>query len=200
MSYKNEKDKKKYMTKYYNKNWTKFSQQNKKYYLSHKEQILNYQKEYRQNHKQKILQYLKNWRKYNKKYSQDYNQTHKKEKAKYERQRSLKDINYKLSRYLRTRIYITLKNNYKSKSTQQLLGCAIEYFKNYIEQQFTSKMTWKNYSRFGWHIDHIKPCASFDLSKSSEQQKCFHYTNLRPLWWKENLSRPKNKFKNIMEE
>ena len=48
-------------------------------------------------------------------------------------------------------------------------------------------MTWDNYGRSGWVIDHIRPCASFNLSKSSEQKKCFHYSNLQPLWEEDNL-------------
>jgi hypothetical protein len=50
-------------------------------------------------------------------------------------------------------------------------------------------MTWQNYGYYGWHIDHIKPCASFDLRKPSEQRKCFHYSNLQPLWAKDNLQK-----------
>ena len=50
-------------------------------------------------------------------------------------------------------------------------------------------MTWQNWNKNGWHIDHIKQCCTFDLSKPEEQKECFHYTNLRPLWANENLSR-----------
>jgi desulfoferrodoxin (superoxide reductase-like protein) len=56
-----------------------------------------------------------------------------------------------------------------------------------LEKQFKLGMNWDNYGRSGWHIDHIKPCASFDLTKKEEQLKCFHYTNLQPLWARENL-------------
>lgn len=50
-------------------------------------------------------------------------------------------------------------------------------------------MTWDNWNFKGWHIDHIIPCSSFNLNNLEEQKKCFHYTNLQPLWWWENLSK-----------
>ncbi len=46
-------------------------------------------------------------------------------------------------------------------------------------------MTWDNYGE--WHIDHIKPCALFDFTKEEQQRECFHYTNLQPLWAKDNM-------------
>ena len=48
-------------------------------------------------------------------------------------------------------------------------------------------MTWKNYGRNGWHIDHILPCSSFDLTDPEQRRKCFHYTNLQPLWEIDNI-------------
>ena len=77
----------------------------------------------------------------------------------------------------------------KSNGTFKLLGCDIDFFIKYIETKFEEGMTWENYGRNGWHIDHIIPCASFDLTKIENQQKCFHYTNLQPLWWFDNISK-----------
>jgi len=57
----------------------------------------------------------------------------------------------------------------------------MEEFKQYLASKFTERMNWENYGRKGWHIDHIKPCVSFDLSDPEQQKQCFHYTNLQPL-------------------
>lgn len=62
----------------------------------------------------------------------------------------------------------------------ELLGCTLEEFKSHIEKQFDDKMTWENYGAY-WHVDHIIPCASFDLTKEDDQRRCFHYTNMQPL-------------------
>jgi hypothetical protein len=98
-------------------------------------------------------------------------------------------IECKILDNLRKRINNAIKNNYKSIFTMQLIGCSIDQLKKYLELKFKSGMNWNNYGKYGWHIDHIRPCASFDLTKSSEQKRCFHYTNLQPLWAKENLSK-----------
>jgi len=66
-----------------------------------------------------------------------------------------------------------------------LIGESPQFVKNYLTLKFTDGMSWENHGK--WHIDHIKPCCSFDLTKPEEQQKCFHYTNLQPLWAKDNL-------------
>jgi len=90
---------------------------------------------------------------------------------------------------LRHRIYLALKGICKSKSTIKLLGCSLDEFKSYYESKFTSGMNWAKVMNGEIHCDHIIPCASFDLTQPSEQHKCFHYTNLQPLWAKENLSK-----------
>lgn len=99
------------------------------------------------------------------------------------------DINYKMRENLRRRVNLALKGLNKSKSTMELLGCTIEEFKIYISNKFDSQMSWDNYGIYGWHIDHIIPCSSFDLTDPKQQKICFHYTNLQPLWAIENLQK-----------
>jgi len=100
---------------------------------------------------------------------------------------------------MRSRLYTALKKNHKSASTLQLVGCSIQQLKEYLEKQFQKGMSWNNNNKKGWEIDHIIPCELFDLSKKSEQKKCFHYTNLQPLWAKKhkqkhvNLKKGRNK-------
>ncbi len=68
-----------------------------------------------------------------------------------------------------------------------LIGCSIEHLKNHLEVQFDDGMSWANYGL--WHVDHILPCALFDLSKEEEQKLCFCFENLQPLWKFDNWSK-----------
>lgn len=95
------------------------------------------------------------------------------------------DIHFRIRSSIQARIRSAVKNNYKYYHTDELLGCSIKELKEHLENQFTSGMSWDNYGQ--WHIDHIVPCAVFDLSKASEQKKCFHYSNLQPLWKADNI-------------
>jgi hypothetical protein len=83
------------------------------------------------------------------------------------------------------RINSALKGEGKTYTTTYYLGCSAEYLKEYLESQFFGGMSWANYGE--WHIDHIRPCCSFDLTNREEQLKCFHYTNLQPLWAADNI-------------
>lgn len=66
-------------------------------------------------------------------------------------------------------------------------GCSSDFMRAHIQKQFTKGMTWDNYGE--WHIDHIMPCAQFDLSNQMHADICFNWQNLRPLWAEENLSK-----------
>jgi len=78
------------------------------------------------------------------------------------------------------RIWRALKCNMRSKKTMELIGCSVDNLKAHLESKFVDGMDWGNYGK--WHVDHIMPCASFDLSNGDQQRECFHYSNLQPLW------------------
>lgn len=94
---------------------------------------------------------------------------------------------YILPRILRVRFLRAISQQYKSTSVINLVGCSMEFLRAYLESKFLPGMNWENRGMKGWHIDHIIPCAAFDLTKLEDQQKCFHYTNLQPLWARDNL-------------
>lgn len=119
--------------------------------------------EYRKQNRDHIRQYKKSW----------------------EQNRANTHPEYKIRKSLRTRIYHAVKNGFKTDKTMRLIGCSLEYFIAYLESKFQDGMTLENYGE--WHIDHIRPCASFDLTNPDQQRQCFHYTNLQPLWAKDNL-------------
>ena len=109
------------------------------------------------------------------------------------KERMKTDLNYRFTTRIRNQIYDKIKNGSGKRYTKsiELLGCSVEDTRRHIESLWLPGMSWDNYGIAGWHIDHIQPCCTFDLTDLEQQKKCFHYTNLRPLWAKDNLRRPK---------
>jgi hypothetical protein len=166
----------------------------KTWYKENKEEISKQHKEYRDNNKEKITKRIKEWNKNNKvkiaKQAKIRNARRDKQKmSKVNKNRRQNDMNFRMKGNLRTRIYNALKGETKSLSTMFLIGCEADYLMYHLQSQFTKGMSWDNYGRVGWVVDHIKPCALFDLSKKSEQLLCFNYTNLQPLWEEDNLKK-----------
>ena len=122
-----------------------------------------------------------------------YRETNKEKVRLQERMRDGKkrqtNINYKLSKGLRTRLWSAIKDNQKTGSAVKDLGCSIDELKSYLEFKFLPDMSWDNYGQYGWHIDHIKPLSSFNLTDRKQLLEACHYTNLQPLWAKDNLSK-----------
>jgi hypothetical protein len=109
-----------------------------------------------------------------------------KDSVNYYNKRRKIDNNFRLKINLRSRLTKAINSKNKSNNTMVLLGIPnIEFLWKHLEKTFKEGMTRENYGK--WHVDHIIPCSSFDLSKPEEQSKCFHYSNLQALWAKENL-------------
>lgn len=93
------------------------------------------------------------------------------------------------------KVIVRLKKGIKYCSPIKLIGCSLDELREYIELGFLDGMTWSNHGNGDgkWNIDHITPLHMFDLFKLEEQEKAFHYTNLRPIWSIDNFKRPENK-------
>lgn len=191
----------------YKNNPNKYKEQRKDWANRNPDKIKKYKKDEYSRNKEYILREQKKWVKANREHVRNYQNKYQREvyrkgdtykkrrdRTKNERNRYMRDwhknnndVNYKLRRNLRSRLYHALKSSSKSGSSIKLLGCSIEEFRKYMESKFRSGMTWDNYSK--WHIDHIIPLSWFNLEDIEQLKKAAHYTNLQPLWAEENLSK-----------
>jgi hypothetical protein len=160
------------------------------------------QLEYRKKNRDKARKTTKAWREANLVRSRANVRRWRKENIEYARAKEIEykknrlktDPAYKIACLLRTRILQILDGVPKSGHTIELIGCKPQELKKYLESKFRPGMNWDNHG-FGddkWHIDHIKPCNSFNLLNPEEQKACFNYKNLQPLWQHENLSKGSN--------
>lgn len=94
---------------------------------------------------------------------------------------------YRMIVQIRNRLKKTLDR--KLGNIEPIIGCSPAYLQLHLESQFQPGMTWDNHGQFGWHIDHIIPLSSFDLTDEEQLKKACHYTNLQPLWWQDNLKK-----------
>lgn len=103
------------------------------------------------------------------------------------------DPKFKVTRLLRARLRLLVKRKggEKSASTMTLAGCTLPFLLWHLESLFQDGMTWENHGMGPgfWNIDHVRPCASFDLTNSAHQAECFHFSNLQPLWYEDNAAK-----------
>ena len=177
--YENNKDYfKKLSTEYYYKNIEKVKEQRNVYYKNNSETIIKKKKEFYKNNSEKI-----------KKNRKEYCKNNIENIRKYYNERRNSDPLFKLSDNIRSRIRVFLKskNIKKNNKTFNIVGCIPEFLKEYIEKKFTEGMSWNNQGKYGWHIDHIIPLSS--AKNEEEIYNLCHYTNLQPLWSKDNLTK-----------
>lgn len=171
---------------------------------SHKEETREYQREYQKRYRQLHPEKMKQL--YKKRYKN--NPTFHKESCKEWRMKNPEKANecqrtycaykrktdprFRIAETCRGRIRRAIEKITKGKGrkhfhSMELLGCTLDELRLHLEQRWAEGMSWSNYGYNGWHIDHIVPCSAFDLTDPVEQKQCFHYTNLQPLWAKDNL-------------
>ncbi len=174
--------------KYYDKNKVTLKLKAKNKYNNDKNKFKVKNKKWRINNSEKVKKIAKNWRLKNPNYSSEYSKKRKKN-----------DILYKVKISIKNNIRNGIKNRgyFKNNKTQNILGCTVEKFKIYIENQFSTWMSWENYGKyngeinFGWDLDHIIPISS---AKNEEDViRLNHYTNFQPLCSKTNRVDKRNK-------
>lgn len=181
---------------YLEKNKDKFFKWRAQYCEKNKDKIKQYrkenkdkQKQYYEKNKGRICAWHKQYREENKDKRKQYLEENRERINQHVKKRLLIDMQYKLTKRLRIRLWCALKNNQKTGSAVKDLGCSIPELKTYLEKQFQEGMSWKNWGNNGWHIDHKIPLDSFDLTHRSQFLKAVHYTNLQPLWAFDNMSK-----------
>jgi len=197
--------------KYREENKENISERQKKYRQENKEEIKEYQKKYTKEKKEELSEYNKKYREENKEKAKNYRKEHEEDKRAYDKKyyqenkekiceyqkkhreerkeeineyfknRRKMDEGYRILCCLRARLRYALQGNSKSASTMELAGCSMEFLIDYLEK---TKVEGKDYSV--GEIDHIRPCASFDLTDPVQQRECFHYTNLQLLTKEDN--------------
>jgi hypothetical protein len=149
----------------------------RKHYKDNTEIILQRRKLYKKNNKEKINILSKRYR-----------IKHKKAISKRRTQYLKNNIQARIAKNLRRRLNRVVKGGYKKGSAVQDLGCSITQLKTHLKSKFQPGMTWDNYGPI-WHIDHIKPLSKFNLENRRQLLKACHYTNLQPLFAKENIAK-----------
>ena len=178
----NKEDVKKYMKEYFIQNNEKLKGQNKEYYLKNKERLNLLNKQWYLDNIEKVKQCNYIYRKGKGK------EILAEARRKLDRKKRKEDPNYRITKNLRSRLRSALKGSNKSAITMKLIGCSIFELWKHLESHpsWEAWMTRENYGKM-WHVDHIKPCASFDLTCPNQQRICFNYTNLQPLEAIENM-------------
>jgi len=155
--------------KEYNKNTSEIrSKIKKEYRIKNSKLVKEQKKNYYENNKEKIREYKRKW----------------------ETDKRKNNLLFKIKQLVRSRIYkfIISTNGKISKKnkTFDIVGCSPEFLKEYFEKQFTEGMSWELMGQH-IHIDHIIPLSSANTEE--EMYELCHYTNLQPLWAKDNLKK-----------
>jgi hypothetical protein len=171
--------------KYKIDNYELIKKQNKEYYNKNKIKILDKNKKWSNENKDRHRYLTKEWSKNNKEKLSGYTKKNRNKINKRVLNRTKTNPLYKLRRAIASRISSMFRvNNWKKNGkTESILGCTFQEAKIHLEKQFKEGMSWDNHGE--WHIDHIKPLS---LAKSEQELiDSSHYTNLQPLWAKENI-------------
>lgn len=178
----------------YLKNQEYYKEKSKIYHIENRDKHLTKSKQYYQDNKEKLKAYNKQYYIKNKdkhlNYAKQYRIINKTKLAEFDKLRNSK-LDRKISKFMHRGL---TKANIQDEHWENYFNYSLQQLKEHLESQFTSEMNWSNYGKYGWHIDHIIPQCMLPYNDINEEnfKICWSLTNLRPLWYSENLSRPKD--------
>jgi len=189
----NKDDIRKSQHEYYENNKSIISEKNKEYREKNKEYFDACNRRWREENRDHLRAYGKKWRNDNKEHKKEADRKWQKDnRGRINKLRGGKyksDVQYRLSVLLRGRLNDVLGGRIKGGSAVRDLGCSLEELKGHIESLFIEGMSWDNHGKYGWHVDHILPLSSFDLTDREQLLIACNYKNLQPLWAYDNLSK-----------
>ena len=178
---------------HYHKNWHKIQERHRKWNENNKEKLKKHY--YSESNQKRLKEYRENNKERDKKMRQEWDAKNRKKVNKYTRDRKRNNPSIRIRHQLSNRLWSALKRNNlyqnKSTSTMQLVDCTIEELWKHLESSSSWEpwMTRENYGKGGWDVDHILPCASFNLRCPVQQLACFHWSNLQPLEHIKNMTK-----------
>jgi len=139
-------------------------------------------KRYRAEHIEETKLYNKHHRTKNPKEIKLYHNKYVKNKYK-------TDVAFKISCICRNMVANALNGKPKKAHTMEYFMCSRKEFRDHIEKQFKLWMNWKNHGNGAgkWNVDHIIPCAFFNMLDPVEVYMCCRYQNLQPISWEDNM-------------
>lgn len=197
----NKEQRKEYNKEFWKKNKKEQTEKHKKWVEENKEYIKQKNKEWLENNKEHKKEYDKQYRIANLEKKREYNKVWKRNnykdmKTNPERKEELDE--YKIKSNIGRRIRESIANN--TNGCCKYTGCLLIILKKHLSNTMEEGMTWNNYGTYKkkenirtWHIDHIIPSSSFNMSNDIERKACWHYKNLRACWWDDNIVKS-NKF------
>lgn len=159
----------------------------KAYAQRYPERVKESKKKYILTNKATVLQNRKEWYAKNKEKQALYRKSRSKINRDYWKNRRDKDPIFRIKNNFRNRLNSIIKG--RDSSLTELLCCSGEELRRYLESKWQPGMSWDNYGKNGWHVDHIIPCSAFDFTDEDDLKKCWHHSNLQPLWEEDNLKK-----------
>lgn len=164
-------------------------------YINNRENIIKRNRLWIKSHKDKAKHYCAVWRKNNQSWIKNWHKNNRRKINKYWRERRRKEPILRINASISRCVNYSLNSKKAGLRWESLVGYTIEDLMKHLEAKFKDGMSWENYGRGGWHIDHIIPKSMFSIvdKNSDDFKKCWDLSNLQPLWESDNCSKG-NKF------